>query len=76
MPSLRITEQAEAIRPLLTKGRPAEMCFIPELCVLHPLKLPAYQLALYVPRILWWLHALLQGAELQAKLAEASTSYP
>lgn len=43
----------------------------PQLCALHPLRRRGYALAHCgaVPRLLWWLQALLLASELRVKLA-------
>ena len=45
----------------------------PQLCALHPLRRRGYALAHCgaVPRLLWWLQALLLASELRVKLAPA-----
>ena len=41
---------------------------VPELCIFHPLTRPAHAIAKHVPRILWWLHSLLNAQELRNSL--------
>ena len=41
---------------------------VPELCIFHPLTRRAHAIAKHVPRILWWLHLLLNAQELRKHL--------
>ena len=41
---------------------------MPELCTFHPLTRSAHAIAKHVPRILWWLHSLLNAQELRNHL--------